>query len=67
MKTLTKSLHTVTAVSRVALELSQFRESADPVELTHAALNVLGYSVLQFSADDTTIAACVAATAKLLK
>lgn len=58
-KTLTKSLHTVTATVNVAAYL----QANDPVgrdalDLTLAALNVLGYGG-DWTQDDPTVAMCV--------
>ena len=60
MSTLTKSLHTVTAVTNVARILPP----ADALTLAGHALSVLGYDVAEFGADDPTVAACVKAIRK---
>lgn len=64
-KPLTKSLHTVTAVTRVALHLIEL----NPLVTTSKkaldrALQVLGYDARQFAANDPTVAACLASIKK---
>jgi hypothetical protein len=58
---LTKSLHTVTAVTNVARLLvrhdSSFKYRSIDAVLSDA-LGVLGYRMADFDADDTTVAAC---------
>lgn len=62
---MTKSLHTVTAVSRVAVLLNQMQPNkAEPATLVGEALRVLGYD--DSPATDPVVAACIKATAKLL-
>lgn len=66
-KYLPKSLHTVTAVTRVALyidEMHPVRFSADA--LAYRALSALGYD-RPFLKDDPTVAACIAAVKKANK
>lgn len=68
-KPLTKSLHTVTAVSRVAVHLQKERKTKSPAgELVVKALRVLGYDCNDFpdGTSDPTVVACIAATKKLL-
>lgn len=66
MKPLTKSLHTVTAVSHVAVYLI----TTHPAKLTLAravdrALGVLGYEPKAYAPNDPTILAAIEATRKL--
>ena len=75
MKTLTKSLHTVTAVTNVARVVAQlsggYRTTLtaprDARALVREALAILDYDAAEFAADDPTIAACIKAVAKALK
>lgn len=67
---LTKALHTVTVVKRVATHI--YTTDQTPVSLLAAALDVLGYdySQAQLSADkttDPTIAACLEACKRIVK
>lgn len=56
MNTLPKSLHTVTAVTRVADFLAwERRNYKSAVELVCHSLAVLGYDPAQFAYDDPTI------------
>ena len=56
MKTLTKSLHTVTAVCRVADHLAwERRNYKTATALICDALAVLGYDAAQLSIDDPTV------------
>ena len=68
--TLTKSLHTVTAVSRIALEIANGTDKAvacgTVVELVRAALEMLGQPS-DWNAGDPTMAACIAAVEKGLR
>lgn len=65
--TLTKSLHTITAVANVALHLYQTDgKAADAHALTRAALEILGYDIGAFAKADETVARCIAAVQKLL-
>lgn len=60
MKTLTKSLHTVTAVTRVAAHLKEMHPvNLDAKRLTDRALTVLGYSVKDISPNDDTYLRCI--------
>lgn len=62
---LTKSLHTVTAVKRVALHLHGTTPPINtPAKSLDCALLVLGYKRKDFPADDPTIKACLAAIKK---
>ena len=61
---LTKSLHTVTAVTNVALHLRASSVFTDATALTRAALAVLGYDVRAFDTTDTTIQACIKSVRK---
>lgn len=63
--TLTKSLHTVTAVSRVALMLAALDKHSGltAADYTRQALEVLGQPN-DWPATDATFAACVAAVEK---
>ena len=51
--TLTKSLHTVTAVANVARYIAPSHR--DPVALARESLAILGYSMSDYSSDDPTI------------
>lgn len=63
---LTKSLHTVTAVSRVALHIYQeYAHGDNAAALTYKALSILGYN-RPFLKDDPTVAACIAAVKKAM-
>ena len=59
MKTLTKSLHTVTAATNVARYLATERLYICPKQLARQALIVLDYRMHEFSEDDATIAKIV--------
>ena len=64
---LTKSLHTVTAVSRVAMHLRKTRRLKGPAgEAVIEALRILGYPHVD-TVEDPTVIACVAATKKLME
>ena len=65
---LTKSLHTVTSCTAVALYLNGMADtSATPEQLAVRALGVLGYAVDPGeAASDTTVAACVKSVRKAL-
>jgi len=63
---LTKSLHTVTAVTNVARFIQTVRPYGTAEALLQAALVVLGYSVSQFPKNDDTVERCRAAVAKVL-
>lgn len=69
---MTKSLHTVTSVSKLAMFLSQIHGDSDAADLTAEALTVLGYphSVgslnSAINAGDATLAACLTKVTKLL-
>lgn len=66
MSALTKSLHTVTAVSRVAHHLATTKpRTTDPELAVRSALLVLGYDG-DYPANDPTILAAINATRKLL-
>lgn len=66
MKPLTKSLHTVTAVSRVAAHLQKSRKTKAPAgKLVVDALRILGYHEID-TVNDPTVTACVTATKKLI-
>lgn len=67
--TLTKSLHTVTAVSRLAREMGKVRADAGlPMPtletLVRGALDVLGQPS-DWSLGDPTMAACITAASKI--
>lgn len=63
---LTKSLHTVTVVTNVARELARLSGSRHTaLALTERALEVLGYDLGDFDADDDTVQRCIASVAKL--
>lgn len=68
--TLTKSLHTITAVANVARYIAtaapRKMTAADAAALTAHALEVLGYDMADFAKSDVTVARCVAAVAKVL-
>ena len=66
---LTKSLHTITAVTNVARYLIvQNKAPRNADGLAHSALSILGYAdVDTHSKTDETVIRCVAACAKLLK
>lgn len=65
-KSLTKSLHTVTAVSRIAAHLATLSAGKpDPVAMVHSALALLGQPG-PWPEDDATVAACVKATVKAM-
>ena len=66
--TLTKSLHTITAVANVAryIRVASGKRITDADALTAHALEVLGYDVADFAKSDPTVARCVAAVAKML-
>lgn len=64
-KPLTKSLHTVTVVSRLARWHSTVTGGNVPVAV-RMALETLGYNIKDFAKDDPTIVASIAATKKLL-
>jgi hypothetical protein len=67
---LTKSLHTVTAVANVARHLHRTGSGhTDAPALTAAALQILGYTVdaRREARSDDTVARCVAAVAKVLQ
>lgn len=57
--TLTKSLHTVTVVSRLAMHLMKDAPSMTDTEACRAALEILGYEC-DWTRTDDTFAACVA-------
>lgn len=66
---LTKSLHTVTAVTNVAqyiwaLPHAQLQWGA--FELCERALGVLGYSMTSFTPDDPTVQRCITACGKII-
>ena len=63
---LTKSLHTVTAVTNVARHLMITGAGTSAVSLTRQALAVLGYEMRGFDAQDETVQRCVAAVSKAL-
>jgi hypothetical protein len=63
MKPLTKSLHTVTAVSRVAAFIVETNPVAKRgADAVGRALRVLGYDPAQFAPDDPTLVRCVQAS-----
>lgn len=66
--TLTKSLHTITAVANVAryIRESAPRTITDARALTAHALEVLGYDITTFSKSDPTLERCIAAVEKVL-
>lgn len=67
--TLTKSLHTVTAVTNVARELARFSggRTGTAKDLTDRALQVLGYVPgTDFPKSDETYLRCVASVGKVL-
>lgn len=64
--TLTKSLHTVTGVSNVALHLLKSAPDTDSRIVTIEALRLLGqWDGASYPETDPTFAACVAKVAKL--
>lgn len=65
MSALTKSLHTVTAVSRLAAMHSSVT-GGNPKVAVDMALKTLGYDPKQINKDDPTVLASIAATKKLL-
>lgn len=70
-KTLTKSLHTITAVTGVAKELYKVAADANrrfesPTGLLDATLFVLGYKLADFSAGDATVERCLAACERIM-
>lgn len=65
-KTLTKSLHTVSAVSRVAVHLAGISAGKpDPVVMVHSALQLLGHPG-PWPEDDPTVAMAIKQTTKAL-
>ena len=69
MATLTKSLHTITAVTNVArhlLEITPNYRNTGATTLAHNALRVLGYAMECFPNDDVTLVRCVAGCEKLI-
>lgn len=67
MKPLTKSLHTVTAVSRVAKYLIDLHPAnLKPERAVPRALGVLGYDAKAFADNDPTILAAIEATRKMV-
>lgn len=63
---LTKSLHTVTAVSRVAAHLATLSAGKpDPLAMVMAAIELVGQGT-GWASDDETVAKCIAATRKLM-
>jgi len=68
MLTLTKSLHTVTAVVNVARLIQGSRDSGCATysadTLARHALATLGYDIADFAADDPTVCACIKAIRK---
>lgn len=62
-KSLTKSLHTVTAVSRVACYVRGTINGNDPEQAVRMALDILGQPN-DWRLDDATFYACVRATIK---
>lgn len=65
-KSLTKSLHTVTAVSRVALYAMRLNPSMEPAAAVARALDILGQGA-DWPEGDATVTACVAAVTKALR
>lgn len=55
MKTITKSLHTVTAATNVARHLANERRYFFATALAKDALAILGYDIVAFDASDSTI------------
>lgn len=67
MKPLTKSLHTVTALSRVAKHLiDQHPGKLTPIKAVDRALAILGYDPNAFSSLDETILSAITNTRKLI-
>jgi hypothetical protein len=69
MKTLTKSLHTVTAVKNVARYILATHKGPRPiaVQLANAALDVLGYpDAIKHRHTDETVQRCISACADVL-
>jgi hypothetical protein len=67
MKTLTKSLHTVTAATNVARIVTVHSSVAlDARRLARAALDVLGYNLDDFPEEDPTVAKIVRECARIL-
>lgn len=66
MKTLTKSLHTVTAATNVARYLATERLYICPKQLARQALIVLDYRMHEFSEDDPTVAKIVRECARVI-
>lgn len=65
--TLTKSLHTITAVVNVAAYIRNGApEGITAAQLAESALAILGYDIETFSKNDVTVQRCVAGCAKLL-
>lgn len=63
---LTKSLHTVTAVAKVAMYIKANLDAGSmPVALTYMALGVLGYTDISMS--DPTYIACLKAVTKAMQ
>ena len=66
MKPLTKSLHTVTALSRVAAHLIEMHPAKlTPIRAVDRALAVLGYDPKAYDVFEPTILAAIEATRKL--
>jgi hypothetical protein len=69
MPTLTKSLHTVTAVTRVAHYLLVTLPGSNPrsaAKLVGLALDILGYDVSELPKSDDTVARCVRSVETLM-
>ena len=65
--TLTKSLHTITVVTQVAMYLYRTgATSPNAAMLTNKALTVLGYNAADYEKDDAVIVRCRDAIAKAL-
>jgi hypothetical protein len=69
MKALTASLHTVTAVTRVATLLAVANGQRDPLAVTRSALAALGYGEAQYTdpKGQALFAACLTAVTKALR
>jgi hypothetical protein len=64
--TLTKSLHTITVVSRVAAHIAATKPSAQTRTLVRDALELIGQGTHWDTSEDETMLRCITATNKLL-
>ena len=65
---LTKSLHTVTAVTKVAVHLNVTLDvTYSPAQLVIMALGILGYGAADIGQQDPTVLACHKAVTKAIQ